>query len=78
MSLILIFIIAFLVVMYLLIFLRKSKKRKTDEINTVEEFHRDYAERMKNSRKQRDITSKTTNYVTKYNSSVDYIEKGEK
>ena len=74
MKLIIIFVIAFLVVMYVLMYV-KNKKRKENEITSVEQFHNNYIDRRKEMKTRREIAQRNSNYVTKYNSSEDYREK---
>lgn len=64
----------FLVVMYLLMYL-KHKKNKHDEISAVAEYRANYIDRRDEMKKQRENAVKNANYITKYNSSEDYREK---
>lgn len=74
MKYLIIFVIAFLVIMYVLMY-AKNKKRKENEISSVEEFRRNYIDRREEMQKRREIAQKNSNYITKYNSSEDYREK---
>ena len=78
-------IIAFLLV-YFLLYVRKTKNKREHSMNSVEQFHNNYLNRtpnppskqahsrhyIRNSQSKRDTYTK---YVTKYNSSEDYREK---
>lgn len=74
MKILIIFVIAFLVIMYLLSY-AKNKKRKENEISSVEEFRKNYIDRREEMKKRREIAQKNSNYITKYNSLEDYREK---
>lgn len=75
MKFLIIFIVVFLVVMYILIYAKRNKKRKENAFSSVEEFRSNYIDRRKEMQKRREIARKTSNYITKYNSSEDYREK---
>lgn len=70
-----VFIIAFLVISYILLFAKKNKAKKQNETTSVEKYHSQYIERREELRKHRDSSLKTKNFTTKYNSSIDYREK---
>ncbi len=74
MKILIILIVAFLVVMYLISY-AKNKKKKENEISSVEEFRMNYIDRREEMKKRREIAQKNSNYITKYNSSEDYREK---
>lgn len=65
-------IFVFLVIMYVYTY-KRYKKMKKNDINTVNEFKRKYLKN-KNSDENQD-SKEIHNYITKYNSSIDYIEK---
>lgn len=73
MKLIIIITIAFLILVYAYSYI-KYKKRKAQTVNSVDEFHKKY---LKKSISQKKAASKDTacNYITKYNSTLDYVEK---
>lgn len=75
MNIIIVFFIVFIAAGYMLIYLRRSKKDKADNVNSVEEYHRNYTEHREELRKRRNTALKTKNYVTKFNSSEDFREK---
>lgn len=73
MKILIIVIVAFLIVIYAYTYI-KYKKRKKNHINAVDDFRNKYL-------KQSDLPVQTPNndkliqYMTKYNSTVDYIDK---
>lgn len=73
MKLLLIFIIVFLAILYVYTYI-KYKKRKKTGIDAVGDYRRTYLEKEKDSAPP---VSKDgyTNYLTKHNSTLDYIEK---
>lgn len=73
MKLLIMGIFVFLVIMYVYTY-KRYKKTKKNNINTVDEFRRKYLKKGKINENQ-NIDEKTSNYITKYNSSIDYIEK---
>ena len=75
MKIILIVIIAFLVLIYVYTYIR-YKKRKKNQISTVENYRKNYLERIDIKTKYSTNTSlsELPNKITKYNSSIDYIE----
>ena len=54
----------------------KKRKRHSAELNSVRDFHASY-DRIKTRRELRDRHSGYQTYVTKYNSTEDYRERGE-
>lgn len=72
MKALLIVIFAFLVLIYLYTFIR-YKKRKKNEVNTVDSYRRNYIERI-NTKSSESCDDYLRKQITKYNSSVDYIE----
>lgn len=66
MKLMIILVIAFLILVYVYAYI-KHKKRKSKTINSVNEFHKKFLSVPKNT--------SHTKYVTKHNSTLDYIEK---
>ncbi|NBJ91439.1 hypothetical protein D5281_02275 [bacterium 1xD42-62] len=72
MKLLVISIFVFLVIMYVYTY-KRYKKNKKNNINTVDEFRRKYLK--KNVSNENQDANKAGNYITKYNSSIDYIEK---
>lgn len=76
MKILLIIIIAFLVLIYAYTFI-KYKKRKQNQINTVETYRKNYLERInaKSSPKYDEYKDyDIRRHITKYNSSLDYVE----
>lgn len=73
MKLLIIMIIVFLVVLYVYTFI-KYKKRKRAQISSVDDYRRTYLKEtgLPPASPQKDGC---TNYLTKHNSSLDYIEK---
>ncbi len=65
MEILIIIVIAFLILVYVYIYI-KYKKRKSQNTDTVNEFHKKYHVKEK---------PQTGKNITKYNSSIDYIEK---
>lgn len=79
MKILLIIIIAFLVLIYAYTFI-KYKKRKQNQINTVETYRKNYIERInaKSSPKYDEYKDNDIRrHVTKYNSSLDYVERND-
>ena len=72
MKFLLIIIIGFLVILYIYTYI-KYKKRSKKEIDAVGDYRRNYLEN--NSNQNPPPNDGYTNYLTKYNSSLDYIEK---
>lgn len=76
---IIIIITIFLIIVYVYSFLkiRKNKRNRQNETSYVEQYHAQldkYRNRSVSSRQNQSKNS-VNNYVTKYNSSLDYIEK---
>ncbi len=74
MKLLIIIIIAFLVLVYVSTYIKIKKRKQQGMIDTVSEFNRKYIK--KNLPKQTATKiDPYTRYFTKYNSSIDYIER---
>lgn len=73
MKFLIIIIIAFLALVYVYTYL-KFKKRKSHKIDTVGDFRKKY---LKNNVKKDNVKTSNdyTKYITKYNSTLDYVEK---
>ena len=54
----------------------KKRKKQSSQLNSVRDFHASY-DRVKTRRELRDRHSGYQTYVTKYNSTEDYRERGE-
>ncbi len=75
MKFLIIIVIAFLILVYAYTYI-KYKKRKSNYIDTVSDFRKKYLKGDNISRqKKTNITSNYQKYITKYNSSLDYVEK---
>lgn len=72
MNALLIVIIGFIVLIYLYTYF-KHKKRKKNQISVVDSYRKNYIERTDNKHKE-NIDDELKKQITKYNSSVDYIE----
>ena len=72
MKILIISVIVFLGILYIYTFI-KYKKRRKQEINAVGDYRRNYLK--SNSPPNPSPDDGYTNYLTKYNSSLDYIEK---
>lgn len=72
MKILIVIIIAFLVILYIYTFL-KFKKRRKQKIDIVGDYRKNYL----NDSSTQNVTKSDcyTNYLTKYNNSLDYIEK---
>jgi len=67
-------VVAFLIVVYAYTFIRQ-RKRKNNRTSMVKEFRKKY---LKDTlQENNDIPPGYTRYQTKYNSSIDYVEKSE-
>lgn len=73
MKFLIIIIIAFLVLVYVYTYI-KYKKRKSQKIDTVSDFRKKY---LKNNIQRENVKNANdyTKYITKYNSTLDYVEK---
>lgn len=68
-------IIAFLLLINVITFIKRNKRnKKINEPNSVKQYRKTYADRREAMGKHGDSSS-YENYVTKYNSTVDYREK---
>lgn len=65
-------LIGFLILVYVYNYL-KLRKRRQNQIDTVAEYHRQFASRKKIRHNSSD--SNYQKYITKYNSKTDYISK---
>lgn len=75
MKILIVIIIAFLVLLYVYTYL-KYRKGKSNKIDTINDFHNRYLK--ENTSSKRNTTTQPdnrTNYITRYNSKVDYVEK---
>lgn len=75
MKLLLTGIILFLVIMYIYTYIR-YKKRKKQNVHLVDEFRRKYVQKKPEVLKQ-GVDDQFIKYTTKFNSTVDYIERDE-
>lgn len=73
MKILLIGVIGFLILFYLYTYI-KYKKHRNNQISTVEFYHKNYLERNAASSKDTSEGYLTQKQITKYNSSVDYME----
>lgn len=71
MNFLFIFIVLFLVVMYVFIY-RQNKRRRENQLSSVEEFRKNYINRREEMQKRRETAQMHSNYLTKYNSGEDY------
>lgn len=75
MKILIIIIIAFLVLLYVYTYL-KYRKGKSNKIDTIGDFHNRYLkENTAQKRNAAQSDNNHTNYITRYNSKVDYVEK---
>ena len=74
MKLLIIIIIAFLVLVYVSTYIKIKKRKQQGMIDTVSEFNRKYIKKNLPKQTATKIDS-YTQYFTKYNSSIDYIER---
>ncbi len=73
----LIAVVAFLIVIYAYTFI-KHRKRKDNQTSTVKEFRQKYLkDTLQEANDTKDFPQGYTPYVTKYNSSIDYVDKTE-
>lgn len=72
-------LVGFLVVVYVYSFIKIRKKRRSANKSEVLEFNKKYHSQMSAHYKQQPATTDSNykKYITKYNSSVDYISKDE-
>lgn len=75
MKLLFVGIIVFLVIMYIYTYVR-YKKRKKQTVPLVEEFRNKYIQKKPKASKP-DTDEGTVKYITKFNSTLDYIERDE-
>lgn len=74
-----VFIFTLLIAVLIFFYMRhaaKKRKQHSAELNSVRDFHASY-DRVKTRRELRDRHSGYQTYVTKYNSTEDYRERGE-
>lgn len=74
MKLLILFIIAFLVLIYVYTFIRLRKKQQNRSINTIADFNKKYHPEKKRSSES---NTKEKKYITKYSSQIDYMTKDE-
>lgn len=74
MKLLIIIIIAFLVLVYVSTYIKIKKRKQQGMIDTISEFNRKYIKKNLPKQTATKIDS-YTQYFTKYNSSIDYIER---
>lgn len=74
MKLLIVIIIAFLVLLYVYTYL-KYRKGKSNKIDTINDFHNRYLKENTSSKRNTTQSDNRTNYITRYNSKVDYVEK---
>ena len=74
MKLLIIIIIAFLVLVYVSTYIKIKKRKQQGMIDTVSEYNRKYIKKNLPKQTATKIDS-YTQYFTKYNSSIDYIER---
>lgn len=67
MKLVIVIVIAFLILMYVYTYI-KYRKGKSHSIDTISDFHNKYL-------KENTSLKEKSNYITKYNSTLDYVEK---
>lgn len=68
-------LIAVIALIMCIVTMKRFKDKKLNDTSFVDEYRDNYITRRKTMRKHRDTVTRTTNYVTKYNSSEDYREK---
>ena len=77
MKILIIIIIAFLTLVYVYTYMRYKKMKKQGCIDNVAEFQKKYRKTMPKQKHKNYGTEQYTEYITKYNSSIDYVEKDE-
>ena len=75
MEMIIFILFAFLVIVYVYSFIKIKKKKKSGVISEISEFHKKYHNRFTQVNKKSDDNKAYNKYVTKYNSTIDYISK---
>ena len=73
MNLLIVFIVGFIALIYIYTYI-KYKKRKKNQISIVDSFRENYIERINAVKNDNIYSDEIKNQITKYNSSVDYIE----
>lgn len=73
MKVLLIVVIGFLILLYLYTYI-KYKRRRKNQMTTVDHYHKNYLERNKASKDNSYEEHTIQKQITKYNSSVDYME----
>lgn len=74
MKILIVIVIAFLVLLYVYTYL-KYRKGKSNKIDTINDFHSRYLKENTSSKRNTTQSDNRTNYITRYNSKVDYVEK---
>lgn len=74
MKLMIILLVAFLIVVYIYTFVKIRKRKRANSKSTVAEFHKMYHKKKELNTSQNN-DSNYKKYITKYNSSLDYISK---
>lgn len=68
-------LIAVIALIMCFVTIKRIKDKKANDTSFVDEYRDNYIRRRKSMQKHRDTVGRTTNFVTKYNSSEDYREK---
>lgn len=68
-------LIAVIALIMCFVTIKTIKDKKANDTSFVDEYRDNYITRRKSMQKHRDTVRRTTNFVTKYNSSEDYREK---
>lgn len=66
---------AFLVIVYVYSFMKIRKKKKMGNKSEISEFHNKYHRKSNTANSKKDNNIMYQKYITKYNSSVDYISR---
>ncbi len=75
MKMLIIIVIAFLVLLYAYTYINHKKKGKADSIDAVGDFRKKYLKDSFTRQNKNNNSDDYRKYVTKYNSTLDYIEK---
>jgi len=73
MKILLVGIILFLVIMYIYTYMKYKKRKNQNSVSFIEEFNRKYKQKQSKTLKQ-EVNDQPVKYITKYNSTLDYIE----
>ena len=71
------FLVAFLIVVHVYTFLKIRKRKRANSKSSVAEFHKKYHKKKMDVKASQNNDSNYKKYITKYNSSLDYISKEE-